>query len=867
VAGWLAGFVLDAKLGVRMLARYPGLTVVCGLAMAFAIAAGAGTFELIGDMVHPRVPLPDGERIVGISYWDRARNDQGSPGEDDLIAWREALTTVEDVGGFRSLRQNLAPSEGTADAGGEGIGEPLTVARMSAAGFRVARVPPLLGRALAEADEAPGAPEVVVLGYRTWQTRFGGDPAVVNRTVRVGDIAATVIGVMPEGFAFPVNHDLWAPLRLAEPGGDPAQARSVVVFGRLASAATLQEVQAELTTVAARRVADAPERYEHLRPEVAPHAASIVGNFSTADTTLPAVIYAINAFPALFLILVCGNVGLLMFARAATRERELLVRNALGASRARIIAQLFVEALVLGAFALMLGLPAARLALQRAVDAIYGVSGPFWIDAALSPRTVVYAAALTLLAAAIAGIVPALKVTGRRVESRLRRASAGGDGLRLGLTWRALIVAQIAATVVFAAFAYLVQRQAAELLPETVGFEAEQYVVVPVGMDTGSSSASSEEDQERLVQRYAALIQELEQLVAADLAVAAVTLAERLPLMDQALAAVELDGGGTPDRASGIAETEHARPGFVVVNTTAVAPDFFEAFNAPVLAGRGFDSRDLAAGADAVVVNESFVDRILGGGNPLGRRIRYAAAPDTEPGPWYEIVGAVRNLVRDRRSSLVGLDEEVRAHLYHPLSLDRLAAPGADRAWRYPLHLAVHARGDVATLAPALRRIAGELSPTLRLEISTIADAANDDARFWRFSSRGILLVSGMALFLSLAGIYSVMSFTVSRRTREIGVRVALGGTAPRVVAEIFRRPVRLVVAGVVTGCLLMGTMMAFLIAVFGLGRWDGLVIAKSVALLAALGIVTVAVCALACIGPTRRALRVEPTEALSTEV
>jgi hypothetical protein len=912
ITGWLAGFALDAKLGVRMLIRYPGLTIVCSLAMAFAIAVGAGTFELVGDMIHPTVPLPDGERIVGLSYWDRAGTDQEAPLAGDFLAWREELTTVEDLGGFRSAQRNLT--------GGEEAGEPVEVAQISAAGFRVARVPPLLGRALVEADEQPGAAAVVVLGYRIWQTRFGGDPAVVDRIIRLGDEQATVVGVMPEGFAFPLRHGVWIPLPADELRREPERGRPLRVFGRLAPGATLPEAQAEATTLAQQLSAELPERYEHLAPEVSPYAESVLGNFSAADDTLRTLVYSINAFPALFLLLVCGNVGLLMFARAATRERELLVRNALGAGRGRIVLQLFAEALVLGALALALGLAAAGFALEWALDAFYGAgdkmfesaTAPFWVDSALSTTTVLYACLLTLLAAAIAGILPALKVTGQRMESRLRRASAAAGGPRFGFTWQFLIVAQIAATVVFAAVAFLIQRQTAELLPETVGFRADQYLVVPIELDPESQAAAADADQERLVRRYGAMLEELERRLAAEPAVAGVAVAERRPLMDQPRAVIELDGGeatgsaaaeraqgagAVGDRAAGpggraapesgaaqpasdgrsrnligrdAAEAEHTPPGQFFVNTTAVAPEYFELFDAPILAGRGFNSADLVAGASTVVVNQSFVDRLLGGRSPIGRRIRYVAPADQAPGPWYEIVGVVRNLVRDRRSSLV-LDEEVRAHLFHPLSPSRLGLPSASassasstpqapagRPWRYPLHLAVHPRGEMAALTPVLRRLAAEVSPTLRLEIQTLDQVASDDAGFWRFFSRGILLVSATALALSLAGIYSVMSFTVARRTREIGVRVALGAGPVRVAGAIFRRPLTQIAAG-----LLLGLMI-----VMGLGMdiaarelWP-----RQFAMLLGYATLMTAVCLSACVVPTRRALSVEPSEALGAD-
>src|SRR5688572_6158897 len=194
---WLTGWTLELRLGVRMLIRYPGLTVVGGLAMAFAILVGASAFEVVKRVTDPVLPLPDGEDIVGLTYWERGENVRKPASSYDFLKWREELTTLQDVGAFRLVERNLA-------ADGQ-IAEPVMVAQISPAAFRITRVPPLLGRTLVEADENPASPPVVVLGHRLWQTRFGGDQAVVGRTVRLGNIRATIAGLMPEGFGFRVD--------------------------------------------------------------------------------------------------------------------------------------------------------------------------------------------------------------------------------------------------------------------------------------------------------------------------------------------------------------------------------------------------------------------------------------------------------------------------------------------------------------------------------------------------------------------------------------------------------------------------------------------------------------------------------------
>ena len=834
---WLTGWAMELRLGLRMLVRYPGLTVVGGLAMAFAILVGASVFEVIKRVTDPVLPLPNGDEIVGLTYWDRREDVRKPASSYDFLKWREELTTLQDVGAFRLVERNLA-AEG-------GVAEPVTVAQISPAAFRMTRIPPLLGRTLVEADENLGSPAVVVLGYRLWQTRFGGDPAVVGRTVRLGATQATVAGVMPEGFAFPVDDNLWTPLRSAELVREPGR-DALKVFGRLAPGATLREAQAQAAVIAARATASFPDRYAQLTPQVLPYANSFLS--LSLDLFAQAGIHSINAFAVLLLIVICGNVALLMLTRTATREREILVRTALGATRGRILTQLLLEALLLGTLALGLGLTATNVLLKSAVDMLrVGDRWPFWLEAGLSPATVGYAGALTLLAAIIVGVVPGLKVIGRGMSEsdRLRQSTAGGGGLRMGRVWTGLVVTQISATVLFTATAYVVHRQAEYLASVKAVFPTAEYLSVRLEMESeGAAEQAANTGSARRRQSFAAAVRELERRLANEAAVAGVAVAEQLPLMATLTARAIEVGGASPAEQS-------SRP---TVGVSAVAPNLFEVFQMPVLAGRTFNSLDLNENANTVVVNSLFVDRILGGRNAIGRRIRYASnepkdgrESPAEPGPWLEIVGVVRDLVPDEGAPL-NLDNPARPRMYHCLNPSKGSGP---------LYLAVHARIDPQSLAPTLRRVAGDVSPMLQLhEILPLDHAVSGDTRFWRVFASVFMLGSAIVLFLSLAGIYSVTSYTVSRRTREIGVRVALGAPAPRVIASIFRGPLLQVAAGVVLGC---GLLAVVTFARSG----SGLAAAKQAALLLAYGIAVMAVCALACIGPILRALRVDPVEAL----
>jgi hypothetical protein len=411
--------------------------------------------------------------------------------------------------------------------------------------------------------------------------------------------------------------------------------------------------------------------------------------------------------------------------------------------------------------------------------------------------------------------------------------------------WTAVIVAQVAGTVLFTAVAYVAQRQAAGIASAKAAFPAEEYLAVRLEMDRDGLTEETATTDESFLRRYAATARELEQRVAAEASVAGVTLAERLPLMPSGGGAIEIDEAGPSESAT---RREHS------VSATAVDLDFFDVFQSPVLAGRGFAPHDAAVGANTVVVNQLFVERLLAGRNAVGRRIRYRAEGSPgEPGPWLEIIGVVRDLVPDPKAPM-SLDIPAKPLVYHAL--------GANRTQRYPLYLATHVRsGDPMSVLPTLRRMAAGISPGLRLtDIQRLDQGTTYDARAWNGFANVILLVSAIALVLSLAGIYAVTSFTVSRRTREIAVRVALGAQVSHVVTIVFRGPVFQAATGVAAGCLMMGALVAVSMRDSDAGVGT---VARHAALLLGYGTVMMGVCGLACIGPLLRVLRVEPTDAL----
>ncbi|MFL5579892.1 MAG: FtsX-like permease family protein, partial [Gemmatimonadaceae bacterium] len=498
---------------------------------------------------------------------------------------------------------------------------------------------------------------------------------------------------------------------------------------------------------------------------------------------------------------------------------------------------------VLSGVGLAVALPAARAAHAWVVAHATGSEGnlPFWYHASLSPSTAVYAGLLALVGAAVAGVLPALKITAGGLDARLRRVTAGGGGPRFGGVWTAVIVTQVAVTVAFPVTAFFVRVAGMQTREMSVPLPAHEFLAARLEMDRDTPSlGGADTSQAAHLARFDAAYAELRRRLSADPAVRGVTYASSLPRMFHQARMIEVDAGGA-------APLDGDFPAYRV-SSVRVAADYFDVLGAPAVAGRGFGPADADTARHLVVVNRSFVRRVLGDRNPLGRRLRYVqldaqdAAP-RQPGPWYEIVGVVPDL------GTSGEDDPKISGIYHAVP-----ASGA-----YPGAIAVHLRGDPMPFAPRLRALVTAAEPALRLSDVARLDLVNlGDLEIVDMWFQVLLALSFVALALSLASIYAVMAFTVARRTREIGVRVALGASPRRVVTAIFRRPLTQVSLGILGGAVLVGALL-FLVYGNELRLVQG-------ALLLGYAALMLAVCLLACVIPTRRALAVQPTEALRAE-
>ena len=825
---WLASSWLDVKLGLRLLVRNWGLTLVGGLAMTLAIAIAAVVFAAFDIVLWSPLPLNEGDRVVAIQVWDREAGRRRDTTWQDLERWRASLHSVGDVGAFQSIRRNIITPDGAVELA--------SVAEISAAGFRVARVPPLIGRTIADADEAPGAVPVVVIGHGVWQRRFAGARDVVGRELRLGKDVHTVVGVMPDGFQFPFNFQYWVPLRIGADGVLRNTGPEGAVFGRLAPGATLARAHAEVSALGILpldlRSAQpsfalrAPEgrREGGLAPRVVPYTFAFTGDFEPGELGL---MWSLSSLLLVLLLLPpCANIAILNYARTVTRQQEFAARHALGGSRARIVWQLFIEALVLTAAAAGVALLVLRVVSVVVAGRLQNIPGgpPFWMTFGVSFRTLLFVAGLALAGAAMSGLVPALQATGRLARLGAG-ALAGRTSVRLGATWTTLVIVQVA-------FSVGVLPLATELAWGTLrtgivgpGFAAEEFVTARVALEEGGDLLGNRQ-------------RELARRLLTDPGVVGVATALQPP-GEEPWVFVDIEGR---DPATEVSVINGRPPGFLA-RFNQVDPAFFDLYQVPGLGGRRFKEND---DADAVIVNRNFAETIAPGGNALGHRFRYVHATDgewphaLEADRWYEVVAVVGNLP-------VTTDARVAYHA---------AAPGQI----HPAHLQLRLRGDPAGLAERLRTSAASVDPTLHVdEVRTLAEIYREHRFGDNLGAITIGAVTGSVLLLSAAGLYALMAFTVAQRRREIGIRSALGAQPGQLVASVFRRAFWQISAGSAAGML----------AAYLAGRYvpieqiGGLPIPGSVPGAAAFMLL---VGVLAALGPARRGLRIDPTEALRSE-
>jgi len=836
---------LDFMLAWRMLLRYPGLSVVSVFGMAVGIAVTTTAFTIVSMLMDTRLPLPEGDRVVSLVSIDTSTSNRELRLASDYVSWRE-MTSMQDVGISSEVARNLIIEGRTP--------EPITVVALSSSSFRVAGVDAMKGRYLLSDDEAVNAPPVIVIGHDEWVTRFNADPDIIGRSVQLGEVTHQVVGVMPEGFAFPANYSFWVPWRVDAGTYQPRTGPRLGVFGRLAPGATIESAQAELTEFGRRAAAESPATHQHLRPRVLPYV------YAFTDMGEPGNFLAMRAIQItlmLLLMIVCVNVAILVYARTATRTGEIAVRSALGASRRRIVAQLFVEALTMAAVAAVIGVTLVTLVLpllKAEFLVIVGGRMPFWMDFRLTTDTAAVVIALTLLAAGIVGVLPALKATNNNVQARLQTLAPGsGSRMQMGRVWTLLIVAQVAITVALLPAAMFFTWDGLRLRSGNVGFASQEVVSASLAMDR---TLAAPENDAAFKPRFAAAHRELDERLRAEREVADVTFS--LMNVGEELAMVlEAEGHALPAEPAHYNIQDGSTAGHLA-RYNRVATNFFAAFDVPIILGRDFTATD--AGTDRVIVNRTLAQMAFGAANPLGGRIKYVGrsreadedddyqnrllsmSPALPLERWYEVIGVVPDFPAN--------ELEPQQRVYHPAAFGDI----------YPARVGVRVRAGTPTaFSERLRQVSAIVSPDLQVrDIVTTEILVKREQGLFRMVGMTVGLVMLSVMTLSGAGIHALMSFTVARRRREIGIRAALGADRNQLLRGIFSRALGQVAVGVFLG--ILGAVGLEVLMDGEMLPGQGAIILPLVAVvMATVGLLSV-------IGPAREGLRIQPIEALREE-
>jgi predicted permease len=794
----------DLRYTARTLARAPGFTAVAILVLALGIGANTTVFSVTDYVLIRPLPFPSPDRLVKL--WETLpgyRHMELSP--VDYRDWRRMNSVFEDMGAFTTQEENLI---------GQGAPERIKGAIVTGNLFSVLGVQPLLGRSIAPSDDRDGAPRTAVLTYSLWQRAFGGDSAVLGRKMVLDGMPYVVIGIMPPQFRFPNQEvELWVPFQFPEDAYADRNNNYLEGVGRLRPGVSLQQARAEMDVVAGQLRRQYPKELEHTGA-----AVDLMRDEITEQRRL--LLVALAGAALCVLLIACSNLGNLLLARALARQKELAVRTALGAGRERLIRQLVTESMVLSMLGGLLGIALATAALPLLTQLVPSlpVSGTPSIDF----RVLGFAAILTALTGVGFGIVPALRA-GRGDLTGLREGSRSGGGRKAGLR-SALILAEVTLSVVLLISAGLLMRALLRIQSVDPGFRSEGVLTLETALPMTKY---------QVVAKRTAFYREVLSEIQALPGVSDAAYISFLPMvMGGGIWPVDIDGK-TLDRSEG-----HS------ASLRFITPGFFSTLRIPLHAGRKLSDADAGDKPYTAVVSESFARRYWPGQNPLGRHFKFALFDRTIVG----VVGDIR--VR-------GLERNSEPQVYVPYQ----QVPDGWIIGYTPKDLVIRASGNPRLLLPAIRSIIQKADPEQPIsDVRTLSEIVEDGTAPRALQVRIIGIFAALAFLLAGLGIHGLLSFTVSTRSSEIAVRIALGAQPRNILRIVLQDSFLLATAGVVLGVALAyvaGRAMQALLA--GIAPAD-----------AATFIAAAALCFLMTLAgsliPSLRALRVDAITAIRAE-
>jgi putative ABC transport system permease protein len=799
----------DLRYAVRTLLKSPGFTAVAVLCLSLGIGVNTTIFSVVdGVMLNP-YPYPDADRIIVVhSSNQRLGIGRNSPSFKDFEDFRDGNSTLEAMAGF--TRRSLTISDGA--------GEPERFSGLAASAslFEIIGERPVLGRSFRPDDDRPGAPPVILLSDHVWRTRYASDPGVIDRAILVNGQPHTIIGVMAPKFAFPENERLWVPIA-PYVENVPRDLRSIMTFAKMKSGVSIDQARADLDALARSLAQAYPDTNEGWGAGARP-----IYEWLLPDQIKLMMLLMMGAV-TLVLLIACANVANLLLARASIRQREIAVRSALGAGRWRIVRQLLTEAVLIGLVSAPLGIGLAWVGI-RLLDMSMPADGvPYFIRWSLDHRALMYTIGISMLTGLVFGLAPALQASRGSLQETLKE---GGRGSSAGRAWlrNSLVVVEVALSIVLLIGASLFIRSFLNLQQANLGFDTAPLLT----MRTFFPGAQYETPEPR-ARRIEDIVQRI----------------EALPGVEAAFASnfVPLGAGGGGGRAlvEGRAFEKGLEP---FVGLTAVTPRMRQTLNVPVLRGRDFTETEGTTRSGLALVNEAMAKHLWPDEDAFGRRFRLTG--DRYP-EWFTVIGIVANF---RHFPPQG-DDAPSPQGYIPIAYDPTLNTG----------FTIRVAGDPARITSAVReqiRAADSSLPVF--EVRTMEDLKA--LRFWERRLFGWMfgIFGGVALLLASIGVYGVLSYAVSQRTQEIGVRMALGAGRGDVLRLIVGQGLRLAIVGVVIGLLLTPLVTQFVTSqLYNVTPTDPLSFAG-------VAIFLTVTAFFASYIPARRAMAVDPLVALRNE-
>jgi len=808
----------DLRFAVRRLVKDRWFTLAAVLALALGIGANSAVFTLVNAVLLRGLPFDEPDRIMWVDWRDTRGRTFGNSLQDFDDLQRSSRTFA---GMSLVFNGSLNISADDRDP------EQYPGVYISANGFNLIGETAALGRAFAAEDDRPGAPPVLLIGNSVWKSRYAGDPSVIGKTVRVNGLPVTIIGVMPEGVKWPFNAEAWMPLAQLAPafrqGG--RQARNYMVYGRLADGVTIEQSQSELSNISTQLAQQYQDTNKDMSARVSPFMERILG------TQIRTMFWALMGAVAFVLLIACSNVANLLLARAAHRSREIAVRVALGATRARIVRQLMVESLLLAFISGGLGLGLGMILIRWFESETADVGVPYWMVFSMDAKVFAFFAGVCVLTGIIFGLAPALHISKTNVNEVLKEGGRSGSGGVRARRWTAgLIVAELTLTLVLLAGAGFMMRSFMNMYRFEPGFETSRLLMMSIILP-GRKYPSRDEQ--------LTILRRIEERLNSVGAIEGATTSIAPPL-----------GGGNARQLAIDGRSAAAGDKPATVTMLQAGPRYFDALGVKLLRGQAWTPNDGTPGHEVAIINQQLATTYFGTEDPIGKRIRLSDdTPAGQQSAWATIIGLSPN-VRQRGGIRSPDPDPV---VYVPHEQVAVAPRGAV--------ILVRGRSDPGPLTAQLRKEIFALDPDMPLANIRTMDQQLAQQR-WDVRVFGTMFTvfAFIAIILATVGLYAVTAYSVTQRTQEIGVRMALGAQASQVRWLILRRGLIQLAIGLTIG----------LAGAFGVGRLLRSLLVQTgptdPVTLGGITLLLVAVGITACLWPARQATRLNPVTALRYE-